>query len=51
MGKYLEGHIEEDVFRFSTKEMDESARFAHMFESSIGLVKPNREFVLCEKVA
>ena len=27
--------------------MDESERFAHMFESSIDLVNPNREFVLC----
>jgi len=31
--------------------MSESERFAHMFDKSIGLVKPNRVFVLCEKVA
>ena len=33
---YLERYIDEAVFRFNTKEMDESARFAHMFRKSIG---------------
>lgn len=36
MGKYLEGHIEEDVFRFNTKEMKESDRFSYMFSKAIG---------------
>ena len=33
---YLERYIDEAVFRFNTKEMSESARFAHMFKKSIG---------------
>jgi len=33
---YLERYIDEAVFRFNTKEMDESARFAHMFKAAIG---------------
>ena len=33
---YLERNIDEAVFRFNTKEMSESARFAHMFKKSIG---------------
>ena len=33
-------------FLTPNRKMDESERFAHMFESSIGLVKPHREFVL-----
>lgn len=33
---YLERYIDEAVFRFNTKEMSESARFAHMFRKSIG---------------
>ena len=38
-------------FRWNTRKMVESERFSYMFETSIGIVKPNREFVLCEKVA
>ena len=33
---YLERYIDEAVFRFNTKEMSESERFAHMFKKSIG---------------
>ena len=29
--------------------MSESERFAHMFKTSIGLIMPNREFVLYKK--
>lgn len=36
MGKYLEGHIEEDVFRFNTKEMKESDRLGYMFRKAMG---------------
>ena len=28
--------------------MSELERFAHMFDKPIGLVKPNREFLLCK---
>ena len=31
-----------------TRKMAESERFSQMFHTSIGLVKPNREFVLCK---
>lgn len=33
---YLKRYIDEAVFRFNKKEMDESARFTHMFRKSIG---------------
>ena len=33
---YLERYIDEAVFRFNTKEADESARFSHMFRKAIG---------------
>jgi transposase-like protein len=33
---YLDRYIDEAVFRFNTKEMSESSRFAHMFRKSIG---------------
>lgn len=29
-------------------KMSKSERFAHMFDKSVGLVKPNREFLLCK---
>ena len=45
---HLQSYIDEACFRWNTRKMSESARFAHMFETSIGLVKPNREFRLCE---
>lgn len=48
---HLQSYIDEACFRWNTRKMSESERFTHMFETSIGLVKPNREFVLCEKVA
>ena len=36
---YLQRYIDEAVYRYNTKEMDESARFAHMFRKSIGKVQ------------
>lgn len=33
---YLERYIDEAVFRFNTKEMNESERFAYMFKKSMG---------------
>ena len=44
---HLQSYIDEACFRWNTRKMGESGRFAHMFETSIGLVKPNREFRLC----
>jgi hypothetical protein len=34
--RYLDRYIDEAVFRFNTKEMDASERFAHMFGKAIG---------------
>ena len=36
------------LFSHSTMKASQSERFQSMFETSIGLVKPNREFVLCK---
>ena len=46
--EHLQSYIDEACFRWNTRKMGESARFTQMFKSSIGLVKPNREFILCE---
>lgn len=46
--EHLQSYIDEACFRWNTRKMAESERFSHMFHSSIGLVKPNREFVLYE---
>ena len=43
--------IDEACFRWNTRKAFRLGRFSDMFGKSIGLVKPNREFVLCEKVA
>lgn len=48
--EHLQSYIDEAVFRWNTRKMAESERFSHMFNKSIGLVLPNREFVLCSKV-
>lgn len=37
--EHLQPYIDEAVFRWNTRKMSESERFAHMFEKSIGLVK------------
>ena len=36
MGKYLEGYIDEAVFRFNTKEMSESDRLGYMSRKAMG---------------
>lgn len=36
--EHLQLYIDEAVFRWDTRKMDESERFAHMFCKSIGLV-------------
>jgi hypothetical protein len=37
--EHLQSYINEAVYRWNTRKMDESERFAHMFEKSIGLVR------------
>ena len=46
--EHLQSYIDEACFRWNTRKMAESERFSQMFHTSIGLVKPNREFVLCK---
>ena len=36
---HLQGYIDEAAYRWNTRKMSESARFAHMFDKSIGLVR------------
>jgi len=45
---HLQGYIDEAVFRWNTRKMSESERFAHMFEKSIGLIVTWGELRLCE---
>ena len=45
--KHLQSYIEEACFRWNTRKMSESERFTNMFNTSVGLVKPNKEFKLC----
>jgi hypothetical protein len=35
----MEGSIDEAVYRWNTRKMSESERFAHMFKMSIGIVR------------
>ena len=44
---HLQSYIDEACFRWNTRKISESERFAQMFETSIGLIKPNRVFKLC----
>ncbi|MDY4705276.1 MAG: IS1595 family transposase [Prevotella sp.] len=37
--EYLQHYIDEAVYRWNTRKMSESARFTHMFDKSIGLVR------------
>lgn len=46
--EHLQDYIDEAVFRWNTRKMDESQRFAHMFEKSIGLVVPYEKVKLCK---
>ena len=39
--------IDEACFRWNTRKAFQVERFLDMFYMSIGLVRPNREFVLC----
>ena len=36
---HLQAYIDEAVYRWNTRKMSESERFAHMFGKSIGLVR------------
>lgn len=45
--EHLQAYVDEACFRWNTRKMDESERFAHMFRTSIGLIRLNREFILC----
>ena len=45
--EHLQAYIDEACFRWNTRKASESERFSDMFDKSIRLVKPNREFVLC----
>ena len=45
--EHLQSYIDEACLRWNTRKMSESERFVQMFEASIGLVKQNREFILC----
>ena len=37
--EHLQQYIDEAVYRWNTRKMGESERFAHIFDKSIGLVK------------
>lgn len=45
--EHLQSYIDEACFRWNTRKMAESERFTDMFNTSVGLVKPNKEFKLC----
>ena len=45
--EHLQSYINEAVYRWNTRKLSESERFAQMFETSIGLIRPNRVFRLC----
>lgn len=45
--EHLQAYIDEACFRWNTRKAFGFGRFSDMFDKSIGLVKPNREFVLC----
>lgn len=37
--EHLQNYIDEAVYRWNTRKMGKSARFAYMFDKSIGLVR------------
>ena len=37
--EHLQSYIDEAVYRWNTRKMSESERFAHMFDKSMGLVR------------
>lgn len=46
--EHLQGYIDEAVYRWNTRKMDESQRFAHMFSMSVGLIVTWSELKLCK---
>ena len=46
--EHLQQYIDEAVYRWNTRKMDESERFAHMFAKSIGLIVHWNEVRLCK---
>ena len=46
--EHLQQYIDEAVYRWNTRKMSESERFAHMFDKSIGLIVTWSELRLCE---
>ena len=46
--EHLQQYIDEAVYRWNTRKMDESERFAHMFAKSIGLIVRWSEVKLCK---
>lgn len=45
--EHLQSYIDEAVYRWNTRKMSESERFAHMFNKAIGLVVTWEELKLC----
>ena len=45
--EHLQSYIDEACFRWNTRKMSESERFTDMFNTSVGVVKQNKEFKLC----
>lgn len=48
METHVQAYIDEACFRWNTRKASQVERFLDMFFMSIGLVRPNREFVLCK---
>ena len=48
--EHLQAYIDEACFRWNTRKASQVERFLDMFFMPIGLVRPNREFVLCKDV-
>ena len=46
--EHLQQYIDEAVYRWNTRKMDESERFAHMFSMSIGLIVRWSDVKLCQ---
>ena len=46
--EHLQSYIDEAVYRWNTRKMSESERFAHMFGKSIGLIVTWDELKLCK---
>lgn len=49
--EHLQSYIDEACFRWNTRKASQSERFSNMFSKAIGLVRTNKSFVLCQKVA